>query len=124
MKDFFRFDIIESGIETVKDMFENSSKSVKDYFKTEETGIKKLNPFLLNFILAIYFKIGGDYILDKDNYLPCIFNMILYMILILQEDKSGSISKLYSTLLSLLNFVEKNLQACVKNGTMEKLLNS
>ena len=61
-----RFDIIEAGVNTVKNMFEVNPKSVKDYFKNEEKVITEINPFMLTFIVPLYIELAPSYLLGKN----------------------------------------------------------
>lgn len=56
--------------------------------------------------------------------MPNLFNIALYQILNLEEDRSGIQNRLFTFLICILKFTEINLQDCVENGTMKHLLNN
>ena len=124
LRDLLRWDVIESGLVTVKNMWEKGARLVKDYFNTEEKTIQELNPYLLTFLLKQYQRHCPARLLSRSSYLPALFNLHLHMALLLQDDKSGIKNNLYGSILRLLAFVEENMRECIGNGVLEKLLNN
>jgi hypothetical protein len=81
VKNFFYFDIIDSGIKTIKQFLESAPSKVLDYFNTEEKILNYLNPYLLIFSTKTYLKHLSKLVLEKQQFIPNLFNLHLSMAL-------------------------------------------
>ncbi|CDW84904.1 hect e3 ubiquitin [Stylonychia lemnae] len=123
LRNFLRFDIIQSSVLTITKMKQNPGKSVKEYFNTEHIILNELNPYLFIYVASQFLRKYPSFIQEQPKYIPAMFNYALCMFTFLQQQKSSIVNQLLTLIIEILKYSDDNLEQVVRDKSIDSLLN-
>jgi hypothetical protein len=78
---FLLKDVLEAGVQGVRDFRANKVKKLTEYFNAEERAVNGLNPYLLRFFTSYLIKKDSSLLKETKNCLATLVNLHLCSVL-------------------------------------------